>query len=114
MMQRDGFTLVIALLVLLAGTLFAHGEELYLFLFGMAVADLAVLRLASLSKDRRRQRTRYGLLALAVTIAFWFVLSQYYPAKAEASGLGPFLEGLVPSLALGGALVYLYRTWERR
>ncbi len=113
-MQRDGFTLVVALLVLLAGTLFAHGEDLYLFLFGMAVADLAVLRLASMSKDRRRLRARSGLLALAVTVAFWFVLAQYYPAKAEASGLGPFLEGLVPSVALGGALVYLYRTWERR
>ncbi len=113
-MQRDGFTLVIALLVLLGGTLFAHGEDLPLFLFGMAVADLAVLRLASLSKDRRRLRARTGLLALAAAIAFWFVLSRYYPAKAEASGLGPFLEGLIPSLALGGALVHLYRTWERR
>jgi hypothetical protein len=114
MMQRDGFTLVIALLVLMAGTLFAHGEELYLFLFGIAVADLVVLRLASLGKERRRLRTRSGLMALVVAIAFWFVLSRYYPAKAEASGLGPFLDGLVPSLALGGALVWLYHSWERR
>jgi Kef-type K+ transport system membrane component KefB len=113
MMQRDGFTLVIALLVLVAGTLFAHGEELYLFLFGIAVADLAVLALASLSEEHRRLRTRSGLMALAVAITFWFVLSQYYPAKAEASGLRPFLEGLIPSLALGGALVWLYHNWER-
>jgi len=113
-MQRDGFTLLMALLVLLAGTLFAHGDDLYLFLFGIAVADLAVLRLASMRKDRRRSRARSGLLALAAAVAFWFVLAKYYPAKAAASGLGPFLEGLVPSLALGFALIWLYRSWERR
>jgi hypothetical protein len=113
-MQRDWFTLVVALLVLIAGTLFAHGDDLYLFLLGVAAADFAVLKFASMTRAPRPSRTHSGLLALAATAAFWFVLSQYFPAQAERTGLGYFMQGLIPSLALGGTLLWLYRNREPR
>ncbi len=113
-MQRDGFTLLVALLALVCWTAFSHGEDVHLFLLGVALADLAVVKFASINKIRRPQWAVSGLLALVATTAFWLALSQYFPAKAESSRLGPFLEGLVPSLALGGLLVWVFRGTQRR
>lgn len=109
-MQRDGFTLLIALLVLVCWTVFTHGEEVHLFLLGIALADIAVVKFASLDKARRQLWARSGLLALVVAAVFWLALSQWFPADTKGSRLGPFLEGLVPSLALGGLLVWVYRS----
>ena len=109
-MQRDWFTLLVALLALVCWTVFAHGEDVHLFVLGIAVADIAVVKFASLDEVRRRQWALSGLLALVVATISWVTISQWFPANAEGSRLGPFLEGLVPSLALGGVLVWVFRS----
>lgn len=114
MLQRDWFTLLMALLALVCWTVFAHGEDVHLFLLGVALADVAVVKFASIDKARRQTWMVSGLLAVFVSAACWLVLAQYFPAKAEGSRLGPFLEGLVPSLALGGLLVWLFRSARER
>ena len=101
-------------LALIPGHAFAHGQEMLLFPIGTLIAVAAVFALAASSKARWPVKLCAVLLALAATLPFWFLSQEDLPAVMAYTGWGNFVFGFVPSIAVGGLVVWLaYRNRPR-
>ena len=94
---------------------FAHGEQVLLFPLGTLVAIITILLIASLRSVRWPIRIGAILLAFSVSIPFWFIPGNLFPAGIQYSGWGHFIVGFLPSFAFGTlALFFLLKRGSSR